>query len=121
MCPEGGTRIRRAISDRNHLRVSHSLWHLRGTFLHHEYPGLQPRLREAYVAAQHSDMSGRKRRSGAKEAWAELYCPFGFGAQTLYPSLGLSPPHPTTDHARAHPYLDRTAERLGSIIFPVAY
>jgi hypothetical protein len=44
-----------------------------------QIPGLKPRLRKAYVAAKLFDYAGcqtRARRSVAKEAWAEFYCPF---------------------------------------------
>jgi len=34
--------IRRAISDRNHSRVSSFSRHFQGAFLHGDYPGLKP-------------------------------------------------------------------------------
>ena len=56
-CALKGTVIRRAISDRNHSRVSSFSRHFQGAFLRGGYPGLKP--------------------------WAQLFCPFG--AQDLVP------------------------------------
>jgi len=54
----------RQIGSKSFARVSSSSRHFQGAFLRGGYPGLKP--------------------------WAELFCPFGFGAQTLYPSLTLT-------------------------------
>ena len=39
--------------------------------------------------------------------WAQLFCPFGFGAQTLYPSLMLTRMGDHRTERRAHCELER--------------